>query len=87
MKPKIERLVTGETPTLLETDKGNELIDRLNAMGTISIEQGTKDEVIYGEDSVKIRYKFPPNGWEMKDVVLCEDGEEVTRTFLVRSAL
>lgn len=86
MKPPIERLVVGETPTLLEADKGNELIDRINALGSLSIEAGTKDEVIYADDGIRIRYKFPPDGWEFKEIVLCEDGSEVTHTFLVRSS-
>ena len=87
MNQRIQRLVVGETPTLIEAEKGNELIDRINAMGAISIEQGTKDEVIYSGDSIKIRYKFPPNGWEFKEITLCEEGEEVTNTFLVRSSV
>ena len=80
----IERLVVGETPTLLEADKGNELIDRLNALANIEIEPGETDEILWGEDSVKIIYKFPPDGWEEKVVTLCVEGEEEEFTFIVR---
>tara|TARA_Y100000593_G_scaffold21594_1_gene43287 strand:- start:315 stop:578 length:264 start_codon:yes stop_codon:yes gene_type:complete len=86
MNAPIKRVVKGETPTLLETEKANELIDRLNALGAIEIRQGTKNEVIYAGDRVVMTYKFPPDGWEVKEVTLCEDGEEKTYTFLVQAA-
>ena len=87
MNAPIARVVKGETPTLLETEKANELIDRLNALGAIEIRQGTKNEVIYAGDRVVMTYKFPPDGWTFKNVVVCEEGEEKTYTFLVQSSL
>ena len=83
---KIERLVKGATPTLLEAVKGNELIDRVNALANITIKAGTKDEVVYGSDGLAITYKFPPNGWEIRTITICEDGSEVDLEFLVRAS-
>tara|TARA_R100001163_G_C5039430_1_gene177889 strand:- start:709 stop:1089 length:381 start_codon:yes stop_codon:yes gene_type:complete len=53
---EIVELVKGERPTLLEAEKGNEVIDALNVLGNITIEKGTDDEVQYSADGVKIIY-------------------------------
>ena len=52
----IEKLVLGERPTLLEAEKGNELIKALNVLAGISIEKGKEDAVLYSSDGVKITY-------------------------------
>tara|TARA_R110002110_G_scaffold213038_1_gene426078 strand:+ start:39 stop:308 length:270 start_codon:yes stop_codon:yes gene_type:complete len=82
---EIEELVKGERPTLIEAEKGNELIDALNVLGKITIEKGTDDEVQYSADGVRIIYKYPPDGWEEKVIEICEDGSAIEYTFLVKT--
>lgn len=52
----IEELVKGERPTLLEAEKGNEVIDSLNVLRNMTIESGHRNDVQYSEDGVKIIY-------------------------------
>ena len=49
---KIEELVQGERPTLLEADKGNEVIRAVNALQNIQLEEGEELGVEYGDDEV-----------------------------------
>tara|TARA_R110002020_G_scaffold191415_1_gene391241 strand:- start:238 stop:618 length:381 start_codon:yes stop_codon:yes gene_type:complete len=52
----IEELVKGETPTLLEAEKGNELIRILNKLGNLSIDH--KDgRVVWTDDGVVLSWK------------------------------
>ena len=77
----IEELVKGERPTLLEAEKGNEVIDSLNVLGNMTIERGTDDEVQYSEDGVKIIY-----GGNLDDVsgtFRMLDAEDVTKKISV----
>ena len=83
---KIARVVKGERPTLLEAEKANELIDRLNALGAIEFRHGTRNEVIYAGDKIVITSKFPPDGWETKEITICEDGSAVVYTFLIKTS-
>ena len=53
----IEALEKGKRPTLLEAEKGNELIDALNALRNITISSGSVDEVKYADDEVSIVYR------------------------------
>ncbi len=52
----IKLLEKGKRPSLLETDKGNELIKALQALSNITISKGDRDEVVYGDDEVVITY-------------------------------
>ena len=52
----IELVVKGERPTLLETDKANEVIKALQALSNISIKKGSRDEVVYSDDEITITY-------------------------------
>ena len=52
----IEELVLGETPTLLETEKGNELIRVLNRLRNISIDQAN-GKVTWTDDGVVLSWK------------------------------
>lgn len=47
----------GQTPTLLQAEKANELIKIVNALQNIRIEVGDYNNVIYGETSVIIQLK------------------------------
>lgn len=68
----IEDLVKGERPTLLEAEKGNELIKALNALRNITIASGYADEVVYSDDEVAIVYKGREGvtklGFEVMDI-------------------
>lgn len=44
----IKPLVKGETPTLLETDKGNELINVINALQNMQVVRGSSDNFQIG---------------------------------------
>ena len=55
-KPGIDQLVQGSRPTLIEADKGNEVIDALNVLRNISISPGDQNQVLYSEDGVKIEF-------------------------------
>ena len=52
----IKKLEKGKRPTLLETDKGNELIKALEALSNITISKGARDDVVYGDDEIAITY-------------------------------
>jgi hypothetical protein len=54
--PGIDGLVQGSRPTLIEADKGNELIDALNILRNISISPGDRNQVLYSADGVKIEF-------------------------------
>lgn len=53
---KIQKLKKGSRPTLLETSKGNELIDHINALQNVTIQKGSKDEVLVTNNGVEIIY-------------------------------
>jgi len=55
-KPGIDELVQGSRPTLIEAEKGNEVIDALNILRNISISPGDKNQVLYSADGVKIEF-------------------------------
>lgn len=116
----IESLRKGYRPTLLEADKGNELIDALNVLRLMDIEPGEEDKVELSLDGVKITYKGvdseieerevilfdasdPSKGYKFlikngvlktiaivdsgireKPIAICENGQSVDVTFLVR---
>lgn len=71
---------------MLEAEKGNELIDRLNALGEISIKAGTENKIWYSKDGVRITYKYPPDGFAVKQFDVCEDGEVKSYGFVVQLA-
>ena len=61
---QIKEVRVGETPTLLEAEKANELIKRINSLLNITIVTTNSEtgQVIYGEDGVVIEVPFyqPP---------------------------
>jgi len=52
----ISKLVKGEAPTLIQAEKGNELIDALNKLGNMTIEAGDQDLVEYNSNGIAITY-------------------------------
>ena len=53
----IKRLTKGSTPTLLETSKGNEVIDSINAIANMTIQKGDKDHIEKTSTGTDIFYK------------------------------
>ena len=58
---KIQKLKKGFRPTLLETSKGNELIDHINALQNVTIQRGSRDEVLVSSNGVQIIYDGQAN--------------------------
>ena len=117
----IAKLVKGTVPTLIQAEKGNELIDALNKLGNITIDAGDQDLVAYNANGIAITYnKFgvgqysgtikvldaddpteryvvtieenlvvsitaESSGWVEKTIEICEGGNAVEYTFLVKS--
>ena len=79
---EIEELVKGERPTLIEAEKGNELIDALNILGKITIEKGTDDEVQYSADGVRLIYESAGSGDISGSFVLL-NADDVTQKITV----
>lgn len=53
----IYKLVKGSTPTLLDTSKGNEVIDSINAIANMTIQKGDKDHIEKTSTGIDIFYK------------------------------
>lgn len=59
MLKKIARLIRGQRPTLLETDKANELIDAVNALQNISLMEGEETKASVHPNGVNLSVKVP----------------------------
>lgn len=89
---QIDLLRKNMTPSLLDTKKGNELINAINALNSIEIiRKGTKDEIEYSENNVYLKLRAMSEGgggnvddFEEMDVLFCIDGEAKTKTILVK---
>lgn len=53
----IKVLVKGSFPTLLETGKGNEVINSINAIANMTIQKGDKDQIEKTSSGIDIFYK------------------------------
>jgi hypothetical protein len=56
---KIKNLIRGTSPTLLNTEKANELIDAVNALQNITIEEGSETRVDVNGNGVHITIRIP----------------------------
>jgi hypothetical protein len=75
---KIKRLRSGATPTLLDADKGNELIDRINGM--LSSRGIGPIKVAVAEDGeMTVSFEARP-----MVVVLCVDGQPRRKVIFVQ---
>ena len=87
---KIKRLQRGDTPSLLDTDKGNELIDTLNALQNINIRYGEYFRASYGTNGVTLTIPFANaaefDDYELLTMKVCIDGEVVERDFFVATS-
>tara|TARA_A200000159_G_scaffold4938_1_gene4617 strand:- start:2385 stop:2729 length:345 start_codon:yes stop_codon:yes gene_type:complete len=82
---KIKRVAKGQTPTLLEADKANELIDAINMLLNIQVyvKPDGAPEVIYGDNAVKIVVPtFDPTTIPKTPLTYCSNGVTKTKLFL-----
>lgn len=56
---KIDLLVKGQAPSLLDTNKGNEVINAINALQDIQISYGESFNSYYGANGVKLTIPQP----------------------------
>lgn len=80
---KIKRVQKGQTPTLLDTDKANEIIDALNMLLQMQIvpKEGGSGEVVFGQNGVKLVVpSFNPDGLPRTSLTYCEEDENGNKT-------
>lgn len=92
----IDELIQGERPTLLEADKGNEVIRAVNALQNIQLEEGEEMGVEYGEDEVIITIPeqiqqatggATLDGWEEVTMYVAINGVPQKKVFLMKDAV
>lgn len=84
---RIKLLEKGKRPTLLETEKANEIIEALNALGNINIKLSDKTAISYYPGGVLIQIGVVPQGFFEKEIQICEDDEVKTYTMLVKGPI
>jgi len=62
----IKKVVKGNAPTLLETEKANELIDAINKFEGLEIEYGDNLEIVKGKKTITIQIPKPPDEKKQK---------------------
>ena len=77
----IARLVKGARPTLLEEEKGNELIDALNVLRNFEITPGNQNQVLLSEDGIKIEFTSTLSDFNGKIEVL--DATDITKKWII----
>ncbi len=84
----IKRLVKGQTPTLLEADKGNEIIDAINALSRLRFRRGSKDAIYYSDNEIILQLKEDTGGSDINatefNMLVCVNGEAKLKTFYVK---
>lgn len=85
---KIKPLVKGQTPSLLDTKKGNELINAINALQNIQIRYGEYFKASYGFNKVTLTIPHPPDessfdDYELLKMKVCINGQIEERYFFV----
>jgi len=55
----IAKVVKGGSPTLLHTEKANELIDAINMLQSLEIEYGDNLEIVRGSQTITIKIPQP----------------------------
>jgi len=74
----IKRLTKGSTPTLLETSKGNEVIDSINAIANLTIQKGDKDHIEKTSTGIDIFYKGGVTDGTTTTIFMI-DGEDISK--------
>lgn len=76
---KIERVIKGQAPSLMESTKANQLIDAINGI-LASRAQDPIKLVVNGDNSFNLNFNLSP-----MDVTICVDGEPVKKVIYVQS--
>ena len=71
----IKRLAKGSTPTLLETSKGNEVIDSINSIANMTIQKGDKDHIEKTSSGIDIFYKGGIADGTTKTIFVIDGGD------------
>ena len=84
---KIQRVVSGQAPTLMQAEKANEIIDLIN--GILSSKGGSGiDLTVEGNGRIVVSASNDTStgieDYEEKNITICENGEPVNYTFLVK---
>ena len=82
----IDLLVQGTTPSLVNTDKGNEVIQKLNSLLNIKLIEGDVNSISNSDEDVVITLKEfgAIQGFEEIDVFLCVNGNAQLKTILAK---
>jgi len=85
---KIEKVKKGQVPSLLDTNKANELIGKINGLLS-STADAPLDLTVNGDGSISISIDTTqigglPDGYVETDVILCINGSPVAGQFLFK---
>lgn len=75
----IKEVEKGQTPTLLEADKANELIKAINMLMNVKIVEGTTSGVFFSHDSLILQI---PTKKEEQELTYCTTDEETGQTYV-----
>ena len=81
----LDRLQKGQSPTLLDTEKGNELIDKVNALSSMKVVRGGSDKFdVSSSNSVLTLQEMPEGIGEEIELWVCHNNEAKKLTFYVK---
>jgi hypothetical protein len=81
----LDRLQKGKAPTLLNTEKGNELIDKVNALSSMKVVRGSSDKFdVSSSNSVLTLQEMPEGIGEEIELWVCVDNVPKKLTFYVK---
>nr|BAR32845.1 hypothetical protein [uncultured Mediterranean phage uvMED] len=81
----INKLQKGQSPTLVDTDKGNEIIENINALSSMKVVRGGSDSFeVSKSNSVLTLQETPSNIGEELKLWICHDNEAKEVTFYVK---
>ena len=94
----INKVQKGQTPTLLDTDKANELIGKINALLNMTVERtgdidkfevsGTNSVLTLSQHTAPGSGGSTLDGWEeLEDVYFCVNGRAELRNILVKQVV
>ena len=90
---QIKELVQGQTPSLINADKGNEVIKAINALQKIEVQRkGETDFISYSSNNVLLNLKEMPGaggtleGYEEFTTFFCVNGNASAKTILVKNS-
>jgi len=89
----IRKVQKGKAPTLLNTEKANDVITAINALMNMQIERGDYDKFEVSHNNSLLTLQTQPEGQgsadfgdfeELDNVYLCINGEAKQRTILIK---